>query len=70
MPTIDDILLETTHAMDAIQLAMSYSASLHEKYAATQEEKITEAAQSGPKLPPQPASLPMLPVGRIIDTYA
>lgn len=69
MPTIDDILLETTHAMDAIQLAMAYSASLNQK---TQEAQVSAAAQNAPAFPPpaHQSPPPMLPSGRIIDTYA
>lgn len=60
---IEDIVLETTQAMNALQLSMSYSVAVNEMVMEAQES----AAQMISHVNNPPVILPM---GQLIDTYA
>lgn len=60
---IDDIVLETTQAINALQLSMSYSVAVADMALEAQES----AAQMITQVSAPP---PALPMGRFIDTYA
>ena len=60
---IDDIVLETTQAINALQLSMSYSVAVTDMALEAQES----AAQMITQVSAPP---PTLPMGRFIDTYA
>lgn len=61
---IQDIVLETAQAMNALQLSMSYSTAVTELAIDTQETTAQLVSQFSNNPPP------VLPMGQIIDTYA
>jgi non-homologous end joining protein Ku len=60
---IEEIVLETTQAMNALQLSMAYSNAVHEMMLEAHEA----AAQMISQVKAPPATYPM---GQFIDTYA
>ena len=60
---IQDIVLETAQAMNALQLSMSYSTAVTEMTMDAQETAAQMIAQ-------MKSTPPVLPMGQIIDTYA
>lgn len=60
---IDSIALETTQAMNSIQLSMSYATAVTELAMDTQELALKNITDLLP-------AVPTIPLGQYIDTYA
>jgi len=60
---IEDIVVETTQAMNALQLSMAYSTAVNDMALEAQEA----AAQMISQVKAPPVTYPM---GQVIDTYA
>lgn len=66
---IQDVVIETAQAMNAMQLSMAYSTAMINKSMETQEmiaENMTQMLANAAA----PVSLPAVDGGHIIDTYA
>lgn len=60
---IEEIVLETTQAMNALQLSMSYSAAV--------ADMTLEAQETAAQMVSQMKTSPVVyPLGQLIDTYA